>query len=79
METTNLILTLPKEDVEFAERYARAHHLSVTELIDQHLRSLREQERSIHPAVARVSGVISEGPAEDPRSEYHERLLTKHR
>ncbi len=79
METTKLTLKLRKEDVDFARRYAEAHHLSVSELIDRHLRALRLQDGPIHPEVARVSGVIPAVATEDPRDEYHEHLLAKHR
>ena len=50
METAKLTVRLPKADIEFAKRYARAHHLTLTELIDRHFRRLRSQEESeIHP------------------------------
>jgi hypothetical protein len=33
METAKLTVRLPKDDIEFAKRYARSHRITVTELI----------------------------------------------
>ncbi len=44
METSKLTISLPKQDLEFAERYARARQITVNMLVDQLLRSLRESE-----------------------------------
>jgi hypothetical protein len=41
VETVKLTLRLPKSDLEFAKQYAQAHRITVTELIDRYLRSLR--------------------------------------
>ncbi len=43
MRTAQLILDLPEEDLRFAERYARALRITVSELIDRYLRHLRAQ------------------------------------
>ena len=78
METAKLTVRLPKEDVEFAKRYARAHQITVTELIDRHFRHLRsETENEIHPEVEKISGLIP--PQVDAEAEYHDHLLKKHR
>ncbi len=37
METAKLTLQLPKQDVEFAEQYARARRITLTDLIDRYL------------------------------------------
>ena len=77
METVKLTVRLPKSDLEFAKRYAQAHHITVTELIDQYLKSLRGGAGAIHPEVEKISGLIS---AEvDARAEYREHALRKHR
>lgn len=77
MDTTKLTVRLPRENLEFAKRYARDHRLTVTELIDRQLRNLRSRaEARIHPEVERISGLI---PAEvDARAEHGEHALTKH-
>src|SRR3954462_4175960 len=41
METAKLTVRLPKTDLDFAKEYAQAHRITVTELIDRYLRSLR--------------------------------------
>ena len=78
METAKLTIRLPKEFITFAKEYAKAHHLTVTELISRHLRRLRDQaEHTIHPEVEEISGIL---PATiDARAEYHEHLTKKHR
>ena len=77
METVKLTVRLPKSDLEFAKQYAQAHRITVTELIDRYLRSLRGGTGAVHPEVEKISGLI---PAEvDARAEYREHILAKHR
>jgi hypothetical protein len=76
METVKLTVRLPKSDLEFAKQYAHEHRITVTELIDRYLRSLRGGTGGIHPAVESISGLI---PAEVGASaEYREHALGKH-
>jgi hypothetical protein len=77
METVKLTVRLPKGDLEFAKRYAQAHRITVTELLDRYLRSLQAGTGSIHSEVERISGVIP--PDVDARDEHREHLLRKHR
>ena len=78
MDTAKLTVRLPKADIEFAKRYARANRLTLTELIDRHFRRLRSQEKGgIHPDVERISGLVPSHV--DAVAEYHEHLLKKHR
>jgi len=77
METAKLTVRLPKGDLEFAKRYAEAHRITVTELIDRYLRSLQTETRAIHHEVERIAGLI---PAEvDARAEYRAHSRRKHR
>ncbi len=79
METQELTVLLPRGDLEFARQYAKAHQITVTELIDRYLRSLRGGSRSgaIHPDVEKLSGLI---PAEvDVLAEYREHAARKYR
>lgn len=77
MDTAKLTVRLPKNDLEFAKRYAQAHRMTVTELIDRYLRSLQGEAGMIHPEVERISGLI---PAEvDARAEYRQHVLDKYR
>ncbi len=41
METAKLTVRLPKQDLEFAEQYARARRITLSELVDRYLRRLR--------------------------------------
>lgn len=76
METAKLTVRLPKSDLEFAKKYAQAHRITVTELIDRYLRSLRRGSGAIHPEVERISGLIP--PTVDARAEFRGHALGKH-
>ncbi len=43
MRTAKLTLDLPEDDLRFAERYARALRITVSELVDRYIRHLRDQ------------------------------------
>ena len=78
MTTAKLTVRLPRANIEFAKRYARAHRITLTELIDRHFRRLRSQEKGeIHPEVEKISGLVASDV--DAEAEYHEHLLKKHR
>jgi len=77
METAELTIRLPKKDLEFATQYARAHGLTLAQLIDRQLRRLRSRTQSeIHPEVERISGLVP--PQVGARAEYREHVLKKH-
>ena len=61
MDTAKLTVRLPKNDLEFAKRYAQAHRMTVTELIGRYLRWLQAGVGVIHPEVERISGLIPGG------------------
>ena len=77
METVKLTVRLPKSDLEFAKQYAQAHRITVTELIDRFLRSLRGGTGEIHPEVEKITGLISADV--DAKAEYREHVLGKYR
>lgn len=77
-ETTKLTVRLPKRDVEFAKAYAKAHGLSMTEVIDRHLRHLRAIER--HTPSAELDAITGLLPPDlDLEQAYREHLVEKHR
>lgn len=77
-ETTKVTVRLPKQDVEFAKAYAKAHGISMTEVIDRHLRRLRALER--HTPSAEVDAITGLIPADlDAEQAYRDHLLEKHR
>jgi len=76
METVKLTVRLPKSHLDFAKKYAQAHRITVTELIDRYLRSLQGRSGAIHPEVEKISGLIP--PEVDARAEYREHARSKH-
>lgn len=77
-ETTKITIRLPRQDVEFAKAYAKAHGLSMTEVIDRHLRRLRALER--HTPSAELDAITGLLPADlDAEQAYREHLVEKHR
>jgi len=79
METVKLTVRLPKNDLEFAKQYAQAHRITVTELIDRCLRSLRGRAGviHIHPEVEKITGLIP--PDVDAQAEYREHVIEKYK
>ncbi|MCG6658053.1 hypothetical protein HOP52_09830 [Halomonas campisalis] len=76
-ETTKVTIRLPKQDVEFAKAYAKAHGISMTEVIDRHLRRLRELER--HTPSAELDAITGLLPSDlDAERVYREHLVEKH-
>lgn len=76
-ETVKLTVRLPREDVEFAKRYARAHDLTVTEVIDRYLRRMRVLEPGqLAPELDEITGLV---PADvDAEAAYREYLQARH-
>ena len=77
-ETTKITLRLPRQDVEFAKAYAKAHGLSMTEVIDRHLRRLRAVDR--HTPSAELDAITGLLPPDlDAEQVYREHLVDKYR
>ncbi|MDR9490256.1 MAG: DUF6364 family protein [Spiribacter sp.] len=78
VDTAKLTIRLPREDVEFIKSYAKAHRLTVTEVIDRSLRQMRsEQAEGLSPEIATISGILrNEHIDEESHKAYLER---KHR
>lgn len=76
-ETAKLTIRLPKQDVAFVKEYARAHGLTVTEVIDRYLRRIRALEsREPAPELDIISGILpSDAGLEE---EYRRHQLEKH-
>ncbi len=78
MPTATLTLSLPSEEIEFLQRYAQQHGLTVAEVVAGYLKRLRSgAEPAIHPEVAALAGLVS--PEVDAEAEYDRHLLEKHR
>ncbi len=76
-ETTKLTIRLPKRHVAFAKAYAKAHGLSVTEVIDRYLRRMRALDQySPGPELEAITGLI---PGDvDVEDEYRRHVQDKH-
>jgi hypothetical protein len=76
-ETTKLTIRLPRQDVDFAKAYAKAHGLTVTEVIDRYLRRMRALEHQEPGAeVAAITGLV---PSDvDAEADYRAHLAEKH-
>ncbi|MGH8225213.1 MAG: DUF6364 family protein [Gammaproteobacteria bacterium] len=76
-EMTKLTIRLPKQDVEFAKGYAKAHGINVTELIDRYVRRIRALENNApSPELDAISGLIPSSV--DAESEYRRHVRNKH-
>ncbi len=76
-DTVKLTIRLPQRDVEFVKVYARAHGLTVTEVIDRYLRRMRELEHdSPSPALDAISGLVPRDV--DVEEEYRRHMRRKH-
>lgn len=75
--TTKLTIRLPRRHVEFAKAYARAHGVTVTEVIDRYLRRMQALEQEAPSAeVAAIAGLL---PGDiDGESEWRHHLVEKH-
>ncbi|SHF70653.1 hypothetical protein SAMN02745148_03340 [Modicisalibacter ilicicola DSM 19980] len=76
-ETVKLTIRLPRQDVEFAKAYAKAHDLSVTEVIDRYLRRMRALGNGVpSPELDFITGLV---PADvDAEAEYRKYQQEKH-
>jgi len=76
-ETTKLTVRLPRQDVEFAKSYAKAHGLTVTEVIDRYLRRMRALEQQTpSPELDFITGLV---PADvDAEDEHRRHVEIKH-
>ena len=76
-DTTKLTIRLPREQVQFVKRFAKANVLTVTEVISRYLERLQEKTpEELSPEVQWLVGLIPEDADLDAtRLEY---LLEKH-
>lgn len=75
-DTVKLTIRLPQRDVIFVKDYARAHGLTVTEVIDRYLRRMRElEDYSPSPALDEITGLV---PSDiDVEDEFRRHQLIK--
>ena len=75
--STKLTIRLPSQNVEYVKAYAKAHGMTVTEVIDRFLRRMRAlDEQAPSAELDAITGLI---PADvDAEKEYRRHLLEKH-
>ncbi len=60
-ETTKLTIRLPRYRVEFLKRFAKAHDVTVTEVIERYVARLQpEMPEEIHPDMEWLIGILPE-------------------
>jgi hypothetical protein len=78
MPIATLTVSLPSEEIEFLQRYAQQHGLTVAEVVAGYLQRLKSgTQPAIHPEVAALAGVVP--PEVDAEAEYDRHLVDKHR
>ena len=76
---TKLTLNVDKDIIEEAKTYAKAHHVSLSKLIENYLNSLTRSSKkksSVSPLVESLTGII---PSDyDERTEYRNYIDKKY-
>jgi hypothetical protein len=79
---TKLTLSLNKDIIEQAKKYARRKNISLSKLIESYLDRVSSKERKtpeISPLVKSLSGVISLPKSHDPKKSYGDFLAAKYK
>jgi len=79
---TKLTLSLDKEVIDQAKKYARRRHKSLSKMVEGYLRQLAYPEAGegeITPLVAELSGLVSPEGADRRSEEYADYLEKKYR
>ena len=78
MNTSEITIHLSTEELNFAQKYASEHGLTIEELIDRYIKRLRAHTDSKNNSeLERYSGIV---PADiDAEMVYKEHLLRKHK
>lgn len=78
MDSTQLIIELPENDINFINEYAKRHHVTVSRLIDQYIKQIQVYEKyNFHPDVEKNIGIVPN--TIDAKKEYYEHLEGKHK
>lgn len=76
-ESTKLTIRLPTQHVEYVKAYAKAHGLTVTEVIDRFLRRMQAlDEQAPSAELNAITGLVPNDI--DAREDYRRHVLEKH-
>ncbi len=79
---TKLTLSLEKEIIEGAKKYARRRNKSLSKMVEAYLRQVAHNEiteEEITPLVAELSGILSPEQTDRRKEEYGDYLEEKYR
>jgi len=79
---TKLTLSIDRDIIEQAKRFAQSQHQSLSKLIEGYLRQVTattETSPAVTPLVARLSGVLDARKVENHKQEYADYLADKYR
>ncbi|WP_305046548.1 DUF6364 family protein [Geoalkalibacter sp.] len=77
-----LTLSLEKQVIDEAKKYARRRRKSLSKMVESYLRQVARaemEENAITPLVAELSGILDPDKAERRRKEYGDYLEEKYR
>jgi hypothetical protein len=79
---TKLTLSLNKDTIEQAKKYAKKKNISLSKLIESYLNKVSSADREtpeISPLVKSLSGVLPLPKGHDPKKSYGDFLAAKHK
>lgn len=80
---TKLTLSLDKQIIEAAKKYAQKRNISLSSLIENYLVSIikspKQSEEEISPLVKSLSGVLKLNKKQDHKKEYADYLAKKYK
>lgn len=78
MQTAELKVELPVEDIEFLRSYADQHGTAISEVVTRLVQGLHQpSRRPLHPDVLKITGLIP--PEADAKEAYLQHVVEKHR
>lgn len=78
MQTAELKVELPVEDIEFLRSYARQHGTAISDVVTHLVKGLHPPSpRPLHPDVLKITGLIP--PAVHAKEAYLQHVVEKHR
>ncbi len=77
MSTSQLSVKLPESQIDFLKDYAKQNHVSVSQLVERWIQSLKSKPKpEIHPDIKKYTGIIP--PDINAKEAYAEYIMKKH-